>query len=277
MKWIWLNKLRSFGYGFGLLVLAYAGLFMLVSCSSSPTDKQITLGDGRVLAYSEHVGGSTDGPKVVLLHGAPTDASSWNKLIERRGEIHAGEICAVDRMGYGNSTNEDELTLAGHAEAIAPLLHEDAGPRPILVGHSYGGPVALRLAADYPEQVGGVVLVAGACDAYMQDSQWFRRGLDGIRLIVPEDWERANRELLALTDENRAMEPLLDQVACPVVIVHGTWDGVCPHDSTVTYLQERLINAESVRVVSIKRARHNLQLTHLDEVINAINSIDPAE
>ncbi|MBX2851170.1 MAG: alpha/beta hydrolase [Phycisphaeraceae bacterium] len=274
MKWVWLNKLRSFGYGLGLVALAYAGVFMLVSCSSSPTDQQIALADGRVLAYNEYAGGDPNGPQVILLHGAPADAKSWNTLVKRIGEVHAGEVLAVDRIGYGNSTNEDELTLAGHAATIAPLLHETAGQKPIIVGHSYGGPVALRLAVDYPEKVGGVVLVAGACDAYMQDSQLFRRGVDGVRLIVPEDWERANRELLALTDENRAMEPMLDRVTCPVVIVHGTWDGVCPHDSTVQYLKDRLVNAGPVKVVSLGRARHNLQLSHVDELIDAINGIE---
>ena len=275
LRWVWLHKLKSFGYGTGVLVLAYAGVFMLVSCSSSPTDQQITLNDGRVIAYNEYTGSDSVGPQVVLLHGAPADASSWSLLLKRLDGIKAGEVIAVDRIGYGNSTNEDELTLAGHAEAIAPLLYDVAAQKPIVVGHSYGGPVALRLAIDYPEKVGAIVLVAGACDAYMKDSQWFRRGIDGIRLIVPMDWERSNRELLALTDENRAMEPMLGQVTCPVTIVHGTWDGVCPHDSTVAYLEDRLVNAEPVRVISISRARHNLQLTHLDEVIDAIN--DAAE
>ncbi|MEO0477405.1 MAG: alpha/beta hydrolase [Planctomycetota bacterium] len=271
MKWVWLNKLKSIGYGFMVLVLAYAGVFMLVSCSSSPTEQSITLDDGRMLAFSEHKGNEAQGPRVILLHGAPADASSWNKLLDRIDEINAEVVITVDRIGYGNSSDEDELTLAGHADAIAPLLDATSDNKAIIVGHSYGGPVALRLAIDHADQVGGLVLVAGACDAYMKDSQWFRRGLDGIRLIVPTDWERANRELLALTDENRAMEPMLDQVTCPVVIVHGTWDGVCPHDSTVAYLQDRLIKATSVTVMSIPRARHNLQLTHLDEVIDAIN------
>jgi pimeloyl-ACP methyl ester carboxylesterase len=268
------HKAKSTAYSLACLIGAYAALCMLVSCSSSPTDKNFTLQDGRILAYNEASGGDKDGAQVLLLHGAPADASSWNQLLKRSNEIHAGEIMVVDRIGYGNSTNEDELTLAGHAKAIAPLLDKADGQKPILVGHSYGGPVALRLAADEPDKVGGLVLIAGACDAYMQDAQWFRRGVDGIRLIVPKDWERANRELLALTDENRAMEPLLGQVVCPVVIVHGTWDSVCPHDSTVAYLQDRLINAEAIRVISIQRARHNLQLTHIDEVIEAINSIE---
>lgn len=273
---MWSHKRRTSGYSLTLLIGVYASVCMLVSCSSSPTTEQITLPNQQTLAYNTHRAGDDQGERVILLHGAPTNAKSWNKLLERADEIDARELIVVDRMGYGNSTSEDELTLAGHAASIQPFLDEATDQSTVIVGHSYGGPVALRMAADYPDQIGGIVLVAGACDAYMEDVQWFRRGVDRIRLLVPMDWERANRELLALTDENRQMESLLGQVTCPVVIVHGTWDGVCPHESTVAYLQDRLVNAD-VRVISIKRAGHNLHRSHLDQVIEAINSIDQAE
>ncbi|MEM9347801.1 MAG: alpha/beta hydrolase [Planctomycetota bacterium] len=276
-----MHKRKSAGYFAALLIFAYTMVFVGVSCSKSPTDRAMEYpwvdGGSRQVAYFEREGGDPDRGRVVFVHGAPADAGSWMRLLEQAALIEAAQLIAVDRLGYGNSMDGDELTLAGHAAAIEPLLAETNGSRPIIVGHSYGGPVALRIAIDYPEKVGGLVLVAGACDAYMKDSQWFRRLVNTVQIVVPEDWERANRELLALTDENRAMEPMLDRVSCPVVIVHGTWDGVCPHDSTVAYLQDRLVNAASVRVVSIERARHNLQLTHVDEVIEAINSIKPVE
>lgn len=277
LRWVWSHKLHSTGYGLTTLVGAYAVLCVLVSCRSSPTDLSVNTaaanGEPRVLAYMKQDGGNNEGGRVILLHGAPADAGSWTTLLKQSSDIHAAELYAVDRIGYGNSTNEDETTLAGHARSITPLLQETNGHKPVIVGHSYGGPVALRLAVDYPDEVGAVVLVAGACDAYMKDSQWFRKSVNGVRLLVPEPWERANRELLALTDENRAMEPSLGKVVCPVVIVHGTWDGVCPHDSTIAYLRGRLVNAAEVRVVSLDRAGHNLQLGYVDEVIQAINSV----
>ena len=274
LRWVWSHKRRSAGYACLLLIGSYAVVFTMVSCGVSPTDLTLQTDAQQTLAYRETPGGNPDAGRVVLIHGAPADAGSWNKLLKRADEIDSVELIAIDRIGYGRSTREDELTLAGHAASIAPLLLEVNGKRSVLVGHSYGGPVALRLAVDYPDQVGGLVLVAGACDAYMNDAQWFRRLVDGGRLLVPEPWERANRELLALTDENRAMEPMLDRVTCPVVVVHGTWDGVCPHDSTIAYLRERLINAESFTVVSIERAGHNLQISHIDQVVDAINDID---
>ncbi len=274
LRWAWSHKLKTAGGGLAVLFGAYAVVFALVSCSSSPTAEQLSITNERSLAYARIEAANAEGRRVILLHGAPADANSWNRLMKRADDIDAAEIIAVDRIGYGNSTDEDELTLAGHAESVAPLLVEMNGRKPIILGHSYGGPVALRLGVDYADRVGAIVLVAGACDAYMNDAQWFRRMVEGGSAVVPGPWARANRELLALTDENRAMEPLLDRVTCPVVIVHGTWDGVCPHDSTVAYLQERLVNASEIRVLSLDRAGHNLHLSHLDEIIEAIHSIE---
>ncbi len=255
-----------------LLIGAYAVIFVMVSCSTSPTNTFVQTASHGSLAYMQSPGGDLGGGRIILLHGAPADASAWSRLLARADEIKASTLITVDRVGYGNSLDEDELSLTGHASSILPLLVEVNGRKHIIIGHSYGGPVALRLAVDYPDQVGGIVLVAGACDAYMNDAQWFRRGINGIRLLVPTDWERANRELLALTDENLAMEPLLRQVTCPVVVIHGTWDGVCPHDTTIAYLRERLVNAEGLRVVSIDRGGHNLHLSNTDELIDAINA-----
>mgnify|MGYP006422752319 CR=1 FL=1 len=102
---------------------------------------------------------------------------------------------AAHRLGYGNSTPGHELSLEAHARSLEPFLtgtfSSDAqrGVRPILVGHSCGGPVALRAAVEYPDLVGGVVLVAGATDPYMQDSRWFRRLVNRVSLVVPEPWE----------------------------------------------------------------------------------------
>lgn len=273
IRWVRSHKRKSVGGTLGTIVFAYAIVFLLVSCSTSSTTEHITTHDGRELAYNLDPGGKDNGPRLILVHGAPANADAWNKLIAEGDRFHVHEIVSIDRPGYGNSTRKDELTLAGQAAALEPLLIEVNGHKPILVGHSYGGPAILRAAVDYPDRVGGIVLVAGACDAYMNDSQGFRRLLNFIRIVVPESWERSNRELLALTDENRAMEPLLNRVTCPVVIVHGTWDAVCPYESTVAYLQDRLVNASEVRVAGIDRAGHNLHLSHRDEIIEAVNGL----
>jgi pimeloyl-ACP methyl ester carboxylesterase len=272
LRWMQRHKAKSAGLVGAALLSAYATVFIAVGCSSSPTDQTVRLTDGRNMAYMRWNSDEEATARVVLVHGAPADASSWTRL-RRQADLPAVEWIAVDRLGYGNSSRETESSLEEHARSLEPWL-SDAPPRGvILVGHSYGGPVVLRAAADFPDRVRAIVLVAGACDAYMNDAQWFRRAVDGVSGAVPASWVAANRELLALTDENLAMETMLDRITCPVVIVHGTWDPVCPCHSTVAYLKSRLKNAGSISSVTLERVGHNIHLSHPERIAEEIECL----
>ena len=91
-------------------------------------------------------------PRVLALHG-------WG----RRGTDFATSLqgfsyIALDLPGFGATPAFDKAQGAGgYAEAVAPVLEEMAA-RPILVGHSFGGRVAVVLASRYPERIGGLVL-----------------------------------------------------------------------------------------------------------------------
>jgi pimeloyl-ACP methyl ester carboxylesterase len=273
--WIRHHKRRTLAIVSTPLLLGYVCLFFIVSCAGSPTDEWIELADGRALAYERFAGGDPEGGRLVLVHGAPANAVSWHRLLnQHRGRLPFREIVIIDRLGYGNSAADgQELTLAGHAASLLPFLEPMSSRAPILVGHSYGGPVVLRAAAEYTERVGGIVLVAGATDAEMNDAIWFRKLINGISLVVPEPWAIANRELLALTAENDAMQPLLDQVICPITVVHGEWDPVCPHDGTIAHLQSTCVNAAEVRVVSLPKTGHNIHLSDPEVIAEAVSAM----
>ncbi|HEX5672207.1 MAG TPA: alpha/beta hydrolase [Acidimicrobiia bacterium] len=91
-------------------------------------------------------------PRVLALHG-------WG----RRGTDFAASLqgipyIALDLPGFGATPAFDEPRGAGgYAVAVLPVLEEMAA-RPILVGHSFGGRVAVVLASRYPERIGGLVL-----------------------------------------------------------------------------------------------------------------------
>jgi pimeloyl-ACP methyl ester carboxylesterase len=98
------------------------------------------------------------GPTVVLIHGLPGTAEDFEKVTP----LLAGyRTIAIDRPGFGYSTGgyvpfERQLTT------IHDLLAELHVVRPIVVGHSYGGTIALGYAVRYPSEVGGLVLVDAA-------------------------------------------------------------------------------------------------------------------
>ena len=97
------------------------------------------------------------GPIVLLLHGQPGSAGDFDKVVAAfEGTVRT---LSVDRPGWGQ-TGGKARSFAAQAELVAEeLLSRNTGPV-IVVGYSFGGGVALRLALDHPELVAGIVLVA---------------------------------------------------------------------------------------------------------------------
>ena len=97
------------------------------------------------------------GPAVVCLHGQPGSSTDWLAVSEAlRAEF---SVVTVDRLGYGR-TGGEAAGFGANAAAVVATLDELDIDRAILVGHSWAGGVALSLAADHPDRVGGLVLVS---------------------------------------------------------------------------------------------------------------------
>lgn len=103
------------------------------------------------------------GPDVVLIHGASGNLRDFTfDLVGRLA--HRYRVTAFDRPGHGFS---DAAGRRGDSpEGQAAILRAGAAQlglrRPVLVGHSYGGAVALAWALADPDGVGAVVSLAGA-------------------------------------------------------------------------------------------------------------------
>jgi len=97
------------------------------------------------------------GDPTVLIHGSLVDHSAWERV--RRGLAPALTIVVYDRRGHGASTGDPRRhPVRDDASDLASLLERlDLFPAH-LIAHSYGGAVALRLAADRPEMVRSVAV-----------------------------------------------------------------------------------------------------------------------
>ena len=114
------------------------------------------LPDGRKLAYREE--GS--GPPLVLVHGSPGEGRSWGRVVPHLKDRFR-TICP-DLPGYGGSdrleVDEPAGRMAGMGAAVARLVGS-LGTPVRLVGHSYGGNIALQAALQArPEAVERIVL-----------------------------------------------------------------------------------------------------------------------
>lgn len=98
-----------------------------------------------------------EGPLVLLLHGIPGSAAIWIPVADRLARTH--RVLVPDLIGFGRSPRTDrieELWADAQARAVADVLTEPA----VVVGHDFGGPVALSLFSERPDLVRRLVLVA---------------------------------------------------------------------------------------------------------------------
>ena len=96
--------------------------------------------------------------ELVLLHGQPGTAADWQEVLARLpAQLHAA---AIDRPGYGASQRR-AAGFSANAQAVLDDLDERKVDSAVLVGHSWGGGVALQVASLAPDRVQAVVLLAG--------------------------------------------------------------------------------------------------------------------
>jgi pimeloyl-ACP methyl ester carboxylesterase len=142
-----------------LLIAVAGGLTTMGTATMSPvaqTQGQLVDIGGRSL-YLDCRG--TGSPVVILQAGLGGSARDWAKIVPTVASTTT--VCAYDRAGRGRS---DAAPGLQDGNAIASDLHEllaragIAGPY-VLVGHSSGGPYSRVFAANYPDQVVGMVLL----------------------------------------------------------------------------------------------------------------------
>jgi pimeloyl-ACP methyl ester carboxylesterase len=108
-----------------------------------------------------HVREQGSGPALLMIHGLAGQMAHYTYGINDRlaGEFR---VVTVDRPGSGYSTRDPGTAadLSTQAAALVALIDQLQLGRPLVVGHSLGGAVALTLALEYPERVGGLALVA---------------------------------------------------------------------------------------------------------------------
>jgi pimeloyl-ACP methyl ester carboxylesterase len=101
------------------------------------------------------------GPTLLLVHGLAGQMHNFTHSL--LGKLrHDFRVVILDRPGSGYSTRPAEASAAISAQAriISRFCQELKLGRPLIVGHSLGGAIALALALDHPEQVAGLALLA---------------------------------------------------------------------------------------------------------------------
>ena len=99
------------------------------------------------------------GPVLLLLHGLACDHTTWAPVIDELAQRYT--VIAPDLLGHGRSDKpRADYTLGGYANGMRDLLTVLGIDEVTVVGHSFGGGIAMQFAYQFPERTQRVMLVA---------------------------------------------------------------------------------------------------------------------
>jgi hypothetical protein len=154
----------------------------------------------------------SDAPVLLFLHGARWDVRGSAFRMRRLNEL-GFSVLGVDYRGFGQSTDElpsEESALEDARAAWDWLRREHPQRRHFIYGHSLGGAIAVRLAAEVGSTSGGLIVEAtftSIPDVY----RTLRYGWLPLTPFITQRFDAASR---------------IGQVASPVLVVHGSADGL---------------------------------------------------
>ncbi len=131
--------------------------------------RQSVVVDGMTLNYVS----AGSGRPVVLIHGNPGSYQDYTLAVFSR-LAQSYYVVAFDRPGHGYSERHDSVhtTVEVQANIIRQALHELDIEKPVLVGHSWGGALALAAAVAYGKDLSGIVLLAPAAYPNVRVEWW---------------------------------------------------------------------------------------------------------
>ena len=212
--------------------------------------------NGRSIHYVEV--SETVKPLIVFIHGTPGSWHNFAAYMTDEELTRRANLIAVERPGFGKSDYKQVIrSLQMQAEFLRPVLERNAsGHGALVVGHSLGATIAVRMAMDYPELLCGLVLVAPSLDPELEKPRWYNRlaASSLVRWAVPTDLALANQEVMTLERELRNMLPLWETINLPVTVIQGEKDALAlPANADFA---ERMLKNDRTRITRIKDAGH---------------------
>ncbi len=99
------------------------------------------------------------GPAILLLHGLGCDHTTWEPVIDALAKRYT--VIAPDLLGHGRSDKpRADYSVGGYANGMRDLLTVLGIDKVTVVGHSFGGGVAMQFAYQFPERTERMILVA---------------------------------------------------------------------------------------------------------------------
>ena len=158
-----MNDLITYILFFLILVIVLSAIFTRLTSrkikrSIPKFGKTTVLQDAEIHWYE-----SGQGEPIIMLHGLAGNLRNFTYALVGKLDKEY-RVIAIDRAGCGWSTRSKSecATLQEQARIISEFIDKEQIKRPLIVGHSLGGAIALALALEYKNKISGLALICPA-------------------------------------------------------------------------------------------------------------------
>jgi pimeloyl-ACP methyl ester carboxylesterase len=222
--------------------------------------KNVQLGNGYI-SFLEKPGTIP----LVFLHGIGGLGNNWMKLT---GRINGNfRMILPDLPGHGRTTlNLNQWTIAEQVDALRSFFQVEGIHRPVLVGNSYGGWIALSYCLRFRDLSSMVLIDSAGINTTIGESgeEKTRQFLNKVMQEYPGNREDIIRKVLEMNSRNSEKISLdeLRQINCPTLIIWGYRDTVIP----LNYGESLWENIPGSQLYLIGGGGHIPHYTHAEEV-----------
>lgn len=213
-------------------------------------------------------GNNTD-KLVVFIHGAPGSSQDYYHLLEDSTLLENCSMISVDRPGYGYSEfGRSEKSIKRQSFILTELIRKANSDynKIVILGHSFGGPVAGIMGVANDSLIDKIILLAPAIDPEFEIVFWISYLVKWppFRWFTPTAWRVASDEKFSHVKALRDIKNLWARIDTDLIHVHGTKDILVPYENV--YFSSRNIPSEFLEIQTLEGANHFLPWSHTELV-----------
>lgn len=242
-----------------------AGTFFTVMCallgmlyyfgSTMRSDKQIAKAFNS-LSYQIHreeifnhptrwitTGSETADWTILFFHGAPGSWMDFEDYLIDSILQQSVRMIVIDRPGYGDSDyGNAETNIIRQARIAHQIMQKERHRRQLIVGYSYGGPVAGAYAARYGTTSDHLLLLAPVVHPEAERIFWFNSWLNTslARSLLPGFINTASDEKLSHAKALNAIRHDWSRIKTPTTHLHCTDDWIAPYYANAAWTQQNI-------------------------------------
>jgi len=179
------------------------------------------------------VAGADTLPPLLIVHGAPGAWYGSRNLLDDSIITSHFQVISVDRPGYDKSEFKGSLKAVTSISLQATIIYEalqlnHSSKKGMIMGSSYGGPIAASIAISHPEKFYHLLLLAAAIDPDNEKFWWFNKYSHHgpVKWMLPHFMKSATNEKYAHVKELRQLLPRWSQLTIHVTAVQGEADKI---------------------------------------------------